>query len=350
MKDSRIPAHYVTRLLAQAHLAGCDTRTILQQAEIDEQALSSQADISARRYAALYQLVMRTTEDEWFGMFVGGKVQLGSFRMMCLTLLSCSNLRQAIIRAGEFSEICRGMLVKFTLDEDTQSDHVFLRMVPVRSCSTEEFDQLLSDADPGHILSAIIAWHKFAEWLTGKDIALHKVALRHPKSRGCEPLACVRQESVIHDCHDVGFAFSKGVLDYPLVQDHESLMAFLSTAPYHLVTQDPLKLSFTERVRNILKREVNRSIPSAEQLSEMLNMSVTTMRRQLSKEGTSYQKLKDECRMEVAIHYLACAELSNADIAEKLGFDEPSAFFRSFKKWTGQTPGEYRLQQLPKNP
>lgn len=348
MKESRIPASYVTRLLAQARHAGCDTRSILEQVELTEGQLSTQQDVSARRYASLYQLVMRYTEDEWFGMFVGGKVPLGSFRMMCLTLLSCSTLQQAIIRAGEFAEICRGMRVKFALHDLDNSQLAFLKLMPVRNCSRDEFHQLIDRADPGHILNSIITWHKFAEWLTGKDIPLDRICLHHSRDRACEPLACVREEAIYYECADVGFAFAQEFLNLPLIQDHESLMAFLSTAPYHLVTQDPHKLSFTERVRNILKREVNRTIPSAELLADMLNMSVTTLRRQLGKEGTSYQKLKDECRMEVAIHYLACAELSNADIAEKLGFDEPSAFFRSFKKWTGQTPGAYRQQMSPK--
>jgi AraC-like DNA-binding protein len=38
-------------------------------------------------------------------------------------------------------------------------------------------------------------------------------------------------------------------------------------------------------------------------------------------------------------------QLSINDIASLMGFDEPSAFFRSFKKWTGMTPGEYRKSE-----
>ncbi|WP_045859632.1 AraC family transcriptional regulator [Teredinibacter purpureus] len=341
-KDSMIPSDYAIRLLEQAQASGCDRDDILNQAELDWVSLQSRREISGKRYGLLYQAVMRAAEDEWFGMFVGGKVPLGSFRMMCLTLLTCANLQQAIIRAGEFSEICRGMKVRFKLDVDEQIASV--SMAPVHSISVEEYDALINDADPSYMLTSIIAWHKFTEWLAGKTIPLVTLQLSYPAGKNVEPLAYAQNVNIQYDAPKNGFSFPVKCLDFPLVQDHDSLLSFLRTAPYHLVTEDSLKLSFGERVRNILKRDVSRAMPSAEQLASQLNMSVTTLRRQLSKDSVSYQKLKDDCRMEAAIYYLSCLELSNSDIAEKLGFDEPSAFFRSFKKWTGQTPGEYRAR------
>jgi len=344
MNDSVIPSRYVLRLIEKAMQSGCDREQLLLAAELDWETLNQREEISGREYGLLYQAVMRTTEDEWFGMFVGGKVPLGSFRMMCLSLLSCTNLKQAIIRAGEFAEICRGMKIRFRLDEFDENNACLVSMAPVHYCTQPEFDSLIASAEPAYLLTTLITWHKFAEWLTGKQIALKSIQLSCNSDITIEPLAYAQEESIEYNCRDNGFAFSRECLEYPLVQDHDSLMAFLRTAPYHLVTEDALKLTFAEKVRNILKRDVSGAMPSAEQLASQLNMSVTTLRRQLAKDEASYQKLKDDCRMEAAIHYLSCLELSNSDIADKLGFDEPSAFFRSFKKWTGQTPGEYRAR------
>ncbi|WP_188151548.1 helix-turn-helix domain-containing protein [Teredinibacter waterburyi] len=344
--DSYIPTRTVLHLLEQAGKAGCDVAALLGNLDLTLEWLSQQESISAARYGELYQAIIQATENEWFGIFVGGSVPLGSFRMMCLTMLHCQTLEQAVRRAGEFAEICRGMKVKYTMSPE--GDMVHFRMMPVSFISSDEFAALLEEADPSHILTSIITWLKFAEWLVNKTIPITEIRLCYPRSRMGEPMVAINSDTVKFDCDHNGFSIEASNLSLPIVQDQESMLAMLRTAPYHLVTEDMMKLRFSDRVRNILKRDVSKAMPSAELLASQLHMSATTLRRQLAKESTSYQRLKDECRMEAAFHFLSCTDFHNNDIAEKLGFDDPSAFFRSFKKWTGQTPGEYRATALCK--
>jgi AraC-like DNA-binding protein len=120
----------------------------------------------------------------------------------------------------------------------------------------------------------------------------------------------------------------------------------LKTAPYQLLVMVDDDNSLKSRVQSIIGRDFSREMPTAENIADSLNMSVTTLRRRLQKETTSFQKIKDECRREAATNYLSCSELSNTDVAVLMGFDETSAFFRSFKKWTGMTPGDYRRSAL----
>lgn len=68
-------------------------------------------------------------------------------------------------------------------------------------------------------------------------------------------------------------------------------------------------------------------------------------RLHLQQAGSSYQQTLDELRRELAEHYLLNSELPIQDIAQYLGFTESRSFHRSFKGWTGQTPGEYRQRR-----
>ena len=85
--------------------------------------------------------------------------------------------------------------------------------------------------------------------------------------------------------------------------------------------------------------------PLLDDMAEAFHVAPTTLRRRLESEGTSYQGIKDQLRRDAAIHHLCHSTLGIAEIAYRLGFREPSAFHRAFKKWTGAQPGEYRTRQ-----
>ncbi|MEA5573021.1 helix-turn-helix transcriptional regulator [Calothrix sp. UHCC 0171] len=71
-------------------------------------------------------------------------------------------------------------------------------------------------------------------------------------------------------------------------------------------------------------------------------VSIRQLQRELQAENTSYQQILDKTRKELALQYLNNLEISIHDVAFLLGFSEPSAF----KRWTGQTPKNYRSSSL----
>jgi AraC-like DNA-binding protein len=73
-----------------------------------------------------------------------------------------------------------------------------------------------------------------------------------------------------------------------------------------------------------------------------LRMSERSLQRRLAEESVRFEALVDEVRREMAARYLADRKVAIAEIAYLLGYSEPSAFHRAFKRWTGSTPAEAR--------
>jgi AraC-like DNA-binding protein len=88
--------------------------------------------------------------------------------------------------------------------------------------------------------------------------------------------------------------------------------------------------------------------PKLTGIARNLGMSERSIQMKLKEEGFTFRQLLEDIRKEIAISHLCGYQSSTTDIAYLLGFSEPSVFSRSFKKWTGYSPGAYRLTQRVK--
>ncbi len=103
--------------------------------------------------------------------------------------------------------------------------------------------------------------------------------------------------------------------------------------------------SLRERVTQLLGPLLKGQEPDLQQLANRLQLPPWTLRRKLEEEGTSYRTIINETRRDLAMAYIRDTESAFGEIAWLLGFSSAEAFQRAFKRWSGQTPGEYRRAQ-----
>ena len=82
--------------------------------------------------------------------------------------------------------------------------------------------------------------------------------------------------------------------------------------------------------------------PGLEIISEMLNESTRSIQRRLKREGTSFLKIRERSVQLKAFELVANTDLSIKEISDQLNYTLSQNFIRSFKKWTGISPMEYR--------
>jgi len=126
------------------------------------------------------------------------------------------------------------------------------------------------------------------------------------------------------------------------------LRAVLETHAASLTTVDPHsgEDAVVRTLRAELATRIGKPLPSLETLARQLAKAPRTLQRHLAARGLSYQQILDDTRRDGAERLLADASLSISEIGYLLGFSEPSAFHRAFKRWHDVTPQEYRAQHL----
>ncbi|MCA9673459.1 MAG: helix-turn-helix transcriptional regulator, partial [Myxococcales bacterium] len=80
-------------------------------------------------------------------------------------------------------------------------------------------------------------------------------------------------------------------------------------------------------------------------VARRLAVSERTLHRRLAAEATTFAALVDDARRERALLLVDDASLTSGELAFLLGYSEPSALIRAFKRWTGDTPCGYRARR-----
>ena len=100
--------------------------------------------------------------------------------------------------------------------------------------------------------------------------------------------------------------------------------------------------SWAERARAALSKILPSGRASVADVAEALRLSTRSLQRHLRSEGTSFQRVLDDVRHDLAMGYLQTTELSIDEISFLLGYGDPNSFHRAFQGWSGMTPTSAR--------
>jgi len=330
-----VPA--VKQYLRAAQACGLNYQAYLEQANISQEVLNNNNQwVPAEALEQLLTLLIANCGDPCFGLHTSRHVSYDIYSVLGYINMNCATMREVWDQTPTYEKIVGDMGVSMAVYGQTES---CLRW----RCNY---------TDPEvrrHITENIIAsWHCYARqhlFPEHNDSGPLRVCFTH--SAPADPQLLEDYEKifaceVLFDQEYNCIWIDNSLLDLPIEQANPELLNSLLDHAAKLLLERDKNCSLAEKVKNLLRLMLSNELPRREAVAEQLHMNSRTLQRRLVEEGTSYQNLLNELRIELACHYLVKTDFTLEAIAEKLGFTETRSFYRYFKNWAGITAGEYR--------
>ncbi len=109
-----------------------------------------------------------------------------------------------------------------------------------------------------------------------------------------------------------------------------------------LAATGPTKTHLVQKVRELIVDHLAKGTAQFDRIAAELNMSAKTLERRLADHETAFSTLLDDIRQDLAKSYLSDTDFRLEQIAYLVGYSEPAALVRAFRRWTGLTPLKYR--------
>ncbi len=310
---------------------GLDSDKLLAQAGVDlESFAGGDQRIPWKLVDRVWALAVEHTGNPCFGLDVIQDLNPALYKSLGIALICSESLRDFMLRYERYFAVISTLeTIRFeerTFDA-TLTDHAQVTYSPTTvGCHSDAF---------------VVFTLKLIRMIYRPDYSPQKIVLawtppnsekyRYDAFVGC-PIEYGGKDSVIH--------FAKEDLDPPLaganpdLAKHNDLLAMKVLEKLQELDL-PTKV-YTRILEFLPSGECNR-----EKVAHSLAMSESAFQKKLKMAGTSYQKLLDKTRCELAQQHLADG-VSVDEVAYLLGFTDNSNFTRAFKRWLDVTPREFR--------
>ena len=352
MAEITVPAKKFVRLFDYMERIGIDVPAVAASVELRPDriaALAPEHTLPALQYSRLYKAAVAEMEQLEQGLVWAAGLGGEAFELMCHCMVGARTLRDALQLAERFDGLLyplNGYRVRLLEDPSLKTVRLSYEIEVAESETTlipEDWDRFRFRLTAARA-SGLLVWHALCGWLIGQALTSAELRVDAPflNQNYHDSLARTISGPVYFDAGENTCSFDRVLLDRRVVHTPESLLDFFKNSVYHLIAMDRVPASTSAAIKSLVTIDLHDGMPSFTSVAAMLYMSESSLRRRLQAEETSYQTIKDEVRCQVAIDKLLNEDCRVADLAELLGFTEPSSFVRSFKSWTGYTPKAYK--------
>ncbi len=321
---------YVNSLVDYLRSQGHDPATILAPAGFNPEGRDQNRErIPVLLWVELLRVSAEATGDDCLGLHVGESIKPGHWGVLGYVTMNCDTLGDAVERLFRYEKLV-GDVSRSTLDVHGDLVELHVRS-PIRPHPPRQLAELV-----------LAAWVSYGRWIGGLQAQPSRIRFQHPAP------ADTGEHQRLFGCpvdfgeDSTSVTFPVTYLDLELVQADPDMRAMLDDKARQQLELIEEEDEFLSGVRAALQQVIPGGHPTLATLAGHLDMSPRTLQRRLEQHDQTFQKLLDETRCQLALHYFRTGGDSLIDVTFLLGYSEQSAFQRAFRRWTGKTPGRYR--------
>ena len=284
--------------------------------------------VSTSELFALWRAIEAVSSDPLIGLRLGVETKTERFHPMGIAALSTENLVAAAEHVARFKKLTAPEEILTQLDK--QEFSIGFRWL------------LAVDAEPQVLTDYCFAWMlSIARHGTGTQLSPLRVEYVQQRANprqieralGCTVVGGASRNAIIFRASDA---------TAPFVTRNAELLDLLAPQFEEQLRQYKAEDSFMELVRRAIQDRLTGHRPSIDAISQVLHMSPRTLQRRLRESGSSFQRVLDEARHQMARYYLSNSVLELNEAAYLLGFEDPNSFGRAFRAWEGVPPSDWR--------
>jgi len=278
---------------------------------------------------ALIGQAMRTRPTTNLGIKVAAQTPIGAFQLLDYLIVTCQNVSQGIRQLARYLRLSEA---PFSVEIHDDEDPVRIVYVGIQDSFTAEFE----------IALAIFHLRREAESRLQPEYACF-THTPDDLNEAEQLLGCPMRTQRPW----LGLALSRQSWELPLRRRDAVLQSLLLRNADEIADRLPKPNDVVSDLRRILLSRLAQGDSNIESVARSMGTSVRSLQRRLTYRGSSYQDVLDSIRREAAGQYLSDRNLSISEVGYLLGYSEPAAFHRAFKRWHGSTPHEFRLAHRP---
>jgi AraC-like DNA-binding protein len=313
--------------VAALQARGLDPGPVLRAANLGPRALESlEYRLPHASVRTLWEAAAAIAGDRWFGMHVALALPPGMYDLFDYLLSTPATVGDGIHQFTRYSRLVYDHSNIHLVIEPLKGRIV--RRVPVTAPQYDEFT-----------LTLLFLRCRQSSGVTWRP---EQVRFQHARPDDDGEPARVFGAPVVFGAQESEIRLDASVLTLPQVRGDAKLQEVLTRYADGLLTSLPTQGPLLARVSSAVARQMLDGLPTLSSTARAVGIPARTLQRHLAAGGATHSGMVDDVRRDLALKHLGNASITIAEISYALHFSEPTGFHRAFRRWTGESPLQYR--------